>query len=329
MELPLAVQRQVEEADKLQAELIGTPEPEKVILPDEEPVIPVEDVIEKPEVKEPPDDIKAEETLDHWKQKWNTLNGMFNAKLKKEVNAETGRFNAELERQNRVISSLNEIVVTLQKERDKVPEAEDGKTPATKTPKAKAKLDEKDFIDNFGEEIRPLVEMVNELKDENQRLTVQLGSVGQTVQQSTQDRFFGDLTDAASNWQALNYDNGFNAWLDTPVEASELEPGDMFGENRRKLLEQAFYSKNAKKVARFFNLYKPATVIPKDPASNLEDQALPEPAGGGGEPIKAGPTVTADQLAKAGTDYAKGKITEDQYNKIADAYQKALAAGGR
>ena len=325
MKLPLAVQQQVEEADRLQEELTGKPEPEEAEKPPEaEPEEPIEDVTPpvapSEEVTPPP-----EESAGHWKQKYNTLQGMFKAEVKKE----SENFNAELERQNRVISSLNDIVVTLQKERNKAPEAEDGKTPDTKTSKAKTKLDEKEFIDNFGEEIGPLVEMVNSLRDENQRLTVQLGSVGQTVQQSNQDRFFGDLTNAAPNWQALNYDEGFNSFLDTPVEASELETGDTFGENRRKLLEQAFYSKNAKKVARFFNLYKPSTVIPKGKSINLEDQALPEPAGGGGEPIKAGPTVTVDQLAKAGTDYAKGKITEDQYNKIADAYQKALTAGGR
>uniref|UniRef100_A0A6M3XS52 Uncharacterized protein n=1 Tax=viral metagenome TaxID=1070528 RepID=A0A6M3XS52_9ZZZZ len=329
MELPMAVQRQVEEADKLQEELIGKAEPEKETLPEEEPEVTPEEVKKVPVEETVP---SKEDTVEYWKHKYNTLHGMYKAEVRKESDG----LRQEIDKQNKVIASLNDIVVTFQTEREKSPKKEDEVKKEEVKP-VSSTLKEEDFQD-YGDEMLAMVKTVNNLIDENEKLKVQLGTVGQTVQKTTQTvqgeserRFFSELSGMASNWQSLNNDVGFNEWLDLQAEPSELEAGDTFGNTRRKLLEGAFYGQNAKRVAKFFNDYKPSSKsskgTPIDPGS-LEDQALPE-GSGAGEPIKKGSTVTPEQLAKASLDYTQGRITEEQYDKIANAYQRGLKAGAK
>jgi len=332
MKLPLAVQRQVEEADKIQEELTGKPEPEQEILPEKEPEEKPEDVIrEMPPVEEtvPP---KGEDNVDYWKHKYATLHGMYKAEVRKESDG----LRQEIDKQNKVISSLNDIVVTFQNEREKflTPKKEEVKKDEGKP--ISSKLKEEDFEDYEGEMVT-LVKTVNKLIDENESLKVQLGTVGQTVQQATQtvqksaqDSFFSALTGAASDWQSLNNNIEFNSWLDLTAGSSELESGDTLGQTRRQILEAAFYGQNAKRVAKFFNDYKPSSKSSRGTplaTGSLEDQALPE-GSGAGEPIKAGSPVTTEQLAKASMDFTQGRITEEQFDKISNAYQKGLKAAG-
>jgi|GEM_PF-4113599 len=331
MPLPLAVQRQKEEAERIEKEMLeGKPASGEGDTPTgEEPgkETPPEN---QPGNVEPPPQPAPDKSKDpeYWKQKYQTLQGMF----EKRVQDETGKIRGELEKQQKTIDALNGIVMNFQLHRETPPssakeDGEEGKKPSV----AEApEIDEAKYAD-WDPEIQELVKSVKVLSTRNKHLEEQLSKVGQSVHtvsqnvaQDSRSRFERELSSEAPTWQAQNHDPDFNDWLDQPAEPVELRQGDTFGSSRRDLLLAAFNRRDASRVAAFFNAYKQPAPSKENP---LESQVLPE-TGGPGKPVDAGgPKYGREDVVKAGQDLVKGRITSEQYEKIINQFDKDFKAG--
>jgi hypothetical protein len=66
--------------------------------------------------------------------------------------------------------------------------------------------------------------------------------------QNVEAGFFKSLTEMVPDWEQINQDNKFLAWLE--------EIDELTGESRQSLLSRAEKSRDAARTAKFFNAYK-------------------------------------------------------------------------
>lgn len=327
--VPEAVERQAKEAEKLQQELTGKEQKGKKEA--------------KPDKKEPPK--KPEQTAPpgeqqppvDWEQKYKVLKGKYDAEVNADISALQERLTA-LEAQNadlqqklmeatNTIATLNQLIAngatgqTLGDQQQPGQGAEGGQG---QQPEASIQpLKEEDF-EPYGEELVQLARNFNALVNENQKLRDVVSTMYQDRQHTAEERFWNGLKEAVPDWEKLNNDPGFLRWLNDIDMAS--------GQTRKELLDRHFYNLNPAGVAYFFNAYKQEAGLatssqqqrPQQPAQE-QPVVMPDTGGAAPPPPEQGNiTVTREQMAKAAEDYSKGKITEEEFQKISDAFQRNI-----
>jgi len=135
------------------------------------------------------------------------------------------------------------------------------------------------------------------------------------------------MTVLVSDWEVLNYDQGFLGWLEGTD--SELDPV-----TRKQKLEYFVQRFDAEKCAKFFEAYKkaPGYVAPGGaaaPGPKKEDIIQPAASASGADaPIPGAADkgeVTAEQYNQAAKDYTQKRISYEEFEKVSDAYQRGLA----
>jgi hypothetical protein len=176
------------------------------------------------------------------------------------------------------------------------------------------------------EEIAPLTSLQQELAD----LRQQVQGTSQTMQMTARERMHADLDSSMPNWQTVNHDPEFHAWLALQDPLS--------GVSRKKLVTDAYAQNNSARVLAIFNRFVSETAAYRPASSNPE--TAPVVPHVGAQPI---PEIWSGKLiekfyastvlaAISNTDY-EGEIKKAtatrSYPHQADDHHPRLQAGRR
>lgn len=324
--IPQSVLKQGKDADEAIAK-IAKGEAVTVIAkePDAEPAAPVkpsEPAKSKPEAAEPSDET--------WKAKYTALKGKYDAEVPRQAE-EIAELRELMRRQQSTIDTLLKTVDqgggNHPPDREVIDEPGKAATHSKGFPKVN-----KEHFTGYGDEVLVLVDAVNAQSEIIQDLQGKFGTVESRVETTSKNAFLADLARLCPSWEALNTDKGFLKWLDEKETPRSRE-------TRVQLLDYYVEQQNAPQVASLFNDYIAETGWTKGGGrgaikaqSEMEGEIVPAPdvthdAGKEEASRRLGfQVVTREQLSKATRDRVAGRITEDEFNKITDNYQRTYAA---
>jgi len=308
--LPRAVQAQLEEVERIERELAvppSEPAPEPDTPPTPEPA---------PEPQTPAPPSPPQEDL--WEARYKSLKGMFDSKV------------PHLQQENQALKGqLDELSKRLD-ELVKAPK---------ETPKSTSKVTQKD-VDAFGDDLIDLIKRqaeevaaerearlhdeIKELKNRNDQLTKQLGAVAETQGQMSEQAFLGALGQRVPDWETVNVDPTFHAWL------AEADP--LSGLQRQKLLEDAVSQRDVARTAHLFTVWRPAPAPAPEPKPSAKEQLEKQIAPG---TSKVTPQPAAEKrwstqdIERFYTDLSKGVYAgrKDEAVKIEAEIDRAIAEG--
>jgi len=293
--IPQNVLRQAEEAEK---KLNSSP--------GEEPDEPAKEII-------PP---KKDTQLEALQHKFDVLQGKYNAEVPR-LNQQVVDAKATIEEKLRQIEDL-EII---SEEEEQVQENE---------------LDLKNY-EGFESEILDIVNKVNNLSGSKKDTAIMKKLKGQIAEleknsekiaehesyindksivdiERKEGKYFDEISTGVKDWEAVNNNPLFLNWLSKEDEFS--------GFTRQEILTKARQTLNSKKTITVFNAFKKSL---KRPVRDISGEVVP---GGSvnsdGFSRETGSSLTQADVAEAANAFAKGKITEEAFNKIANEFQKTI-----
>jgi hypothetical protein len=315
MALPRSIQAQYEQAEAtLAAEAARTaqpaaPEPVEVSAtpPVEQPPAP-----EPQPVATPP--VGSEEP---WEHKFRSLQGLFN----KEVPSLQGQVKA-------LNARLEQALGAMEKAKTAPPEPQAPVTPP---------VDPRD-VENFGADLVDMVNRIadrrfgsvseqveakfNELKAALGQVETRLEGTSQSVAVSAEDNFFSKLAAQVPEWEKINANPAFLAWL------SESDP--VYGVPRQRVMDNAREQLDIGRIVNVFRAFAPATTVAplvKDPV----DRQVSPKAGASTAP-QAAPakgTFTEKEITAFYNDVSKGRFRgrEAEAAAIEQSVNDAIAEG--
>ena len=222
MSLPAAIQKQVEDADRIQAALAGTPEPTPTedspapAAAEDSTPTPTGDTAKQPEAS-PPAEPRPKKSFDKddedtWRQRYFGLQGVFNAQV------------PSLQQQVRDLTSrLVAAEAQIQ-------------APTAAEPKATQRVTEKD-VEAFGSDLIDVIDRkaqevverqaaayegrIAELEQALVKAKAQIGDVTQTQAQTAKERFFAHLDTNVPSWNDMQGTSEAQAWLGTKVPGTQ------------------------------------------------------------------------------------------------------------
>jgi hypothetical protein len=319
MALPKAVQQQIDDADRLVAEINGdktgegenpNPETGEGTQP-QEPATTVVEPAPAPVSQEPVNQIPEEK----WENKYHTLKGMYDA--------EVPRLHSQVKELNSQVQTLMaEMAVT------KASVPQENKTPSLITEQDK---------EAFGPDLIDLIERATEAKvstfrereaqllGELKELKGKIGDVTERQVVSDKDRFLSGLGQQVPDWEALNVNQGFLTWL------QEIDP--VYGIPKQVALNNAYENLDVARVAAIFNAYK-SVVAPAQPAKQkanqeLQRQVAPTRSRATTEPADASNTRiwTEAEISSFYSDYRRGLVDADDAVRIEKEIHAAASEG--
>lgn len=291
--LPKAVQRQIDEANKvaeqLQQERIAALQPVAEPAPEPTPPDPAPAAETAPVAEEK----KEEAPVEAWEQKYRVLQGKYNAevpRLQRQLNDLMGRF----EQTTQQLTATQNMLASLHQQRS-APTAAQNAAPA-----ASAKLVKDEEVRDFGpdlidvmrrvarEEVTPVVEKsIQPVKQQLDQVNRTASQAADRSVQTEQERLMSTLDKEMPDWRTLNRDEGFLGWL------GQVDPYS--GEQRGSLLRQAYERLDIPRVLSFFQGYRKENAVVTPP----EAAPAPAPAAAGSQPTLE--TLVAPGTPKAGT----------------------------
>lgn len=265
MSLPKQVRAQMEEAERLERELLeaATPTPAEATEPEPKPED-TTDLLEGEPLPEPevietepePEPVKQSDD-DTWERKYKTLQGMYNAdvpRLRNEV--------ADLKTQ--LSTAITKLEAASQQ---------------TKADPVERLVTDKD-VEDFGGDLVDLIKRqateiaqaeVKRLQEENAQLREELTGVSERQGDIARQNYFSDLGRIVPDYEEINTDQRFLDWL------SEVDP--LSGFQRQEYLTNAFNTYDVARTATLFNTFKELTgstqAKPKQPPKELVRQVAP------------------------------------------------------
>ena len=236
----------------------------------------------------------SQDTNEDWEAKYKTLQG---------------KYNAEVPRLNQEVKSLREEAAKL---RAKVELFEQlvAQQPATKQSNEEDIEPEiKQLKDDFPEIYKAVLKLMEKHAVSKQDLQ----TVNQQVQHAQLSSFYSRLAQKVPDWETLNTDKDFLAWLQ--------EPADFTNKTKQQLLNEAAYAGDADLVAKFFLAYKSQTSPPAadDKLSNM----VAPPKGRSPTAVtnnsSAKPIFTAQQVEQFYRDKSLGRISKDKAAQMEEA----------
>lgn len=312
MALPRAIQKQVEDADAFVAQMTGQtdntetdPNLTQNTAPDPEPQQPIS---QEPE----PKPVVPEET---WERKYLTLKGMYDA--------EVPRLHAQMRELNGQVQSLIAENATA-KAQQSVAQPTSAKTLITEQDKEAFGSDLLDLIDRASEQkVAEFRSHNSQLMDEIRELKGKLGNVSERQVVSDKDRFLAKLEAQVPNWETLNVDQGFLAWL------AEVDP--IYGLPRQVALSNAYESFDADRTATIFKQYQ-NTLAPTQqrPSQQLQSQVAPTRSRASSAPATSAgdkPIYSQEQIANFYNEWIKGHIDPAEAERIEKDINAAYSEG--
>lgn len=180
-----------------------------------------------------------------FKQRWQTLQGIFSV---------TQQQKAQLEMR---VQQLEQLIASMQS----MPPQQQAQEPAgaqfiTDKDKEEYGGDMVDFarraaLEVVRNELSPFAGAIQALREDIGKVrgvTAQVGHLAQEQQLTKQERFFNSLTESVPDWQTVNGDQRFHAWL--------LASDPLTGITRQTYLVDAQRSYDVGRVASIFNTWK-------------------------------------------------------------------------
>lgn len=310
MATPKAVQRQLEQAEALQAQVEAANQQVEVVTD-------ATQLVQPPPPPAPPAQAPAPvtappaETVD-WKARYQSLQGMYNSEVPK-LHAQTKVFESQ-------VAALSEQVRAL--------------TAATAQKQAEQKpaVDPRD-VEQFGESMMEMVQRymngamtnvsgaLSAIDNRVKALEGQVQGVSKRTEDTLEAQFWTTLAGLVPDYEKVNASEGWLAWL-SGVDR-------LTGRPRQELLSYAQKSLDAKRVAEFFDAYK--TSIPPAPSAALNSQVSPSSGGASESPIALKPqqVITQSFIDKFYRDQIRGvfKGREAEAAQIEAAINQAAAEG--
>lgn len=286
MALPRNVERQLAEAETLHQSLQdAAAQPQTDVIDNASQLAPAASA---PAVEPPPPlahPAPVEPKIDY-EQKYKTIQGMYNAEVPR------------LQSQNRSMES--DLVALKEQVRALSQAAQQAAKPA-----AKQATDPKD-IEAFGADLIDMVQrqasashaaLRDEFAARITALEATVNGVSQKANDSLESQFYASLRAMVPDWQQINTDERWLAWL------GEEDP--TFGLPRQAALERAHSIKDAGRVAALFVQFKNA--LPKPKQESLDSQVAPTSTGA--------PTPTTQ--AEAPRQRISQKFVQSFYREVA------------
>jgi len=313
MALPKAIQKQVDDADAFVAQMTGQTDntetdPNLAPNPASAPEPPQLPISQEPE----PKPTIPEET---WERKYLTLKGMYDA--------EVPRLHAQMREMNGQVQQLIAENATARVQQT-VTQPSTAKTLITEQDKEAFGSDLLDLIDRASEQ------KVAEFRSQNahlvsriEELQGKLGNVTERQVVSDKDKFLANLSAQVPNWETLNIDQGFLAWL------AEVDP--VYGLPRQVALTNAYESLDANRTAIIFNQYQ-GKVAPmqQKPSQQLQSQVAPTRSRASPAPATSAGDKTVwsqDQIANFYNEWIKGHLDQAEAERIEKDINAAYAEG--
>jgi len=273
---------------------------------------------------------------EHWKSQHDTLKSETDQEIL-DLQSDVQRLNDAVWEQSQSIASLLKQNEALRQSGTASPqqvgqENQTGGAPAQPASITPASNLNPDDFEGYGKEIVDLVNQVNALKSENRdlkggqdRLQRLEDQTAKTAQETMWDYLDRNVTD----WEKINKTRPFLEWL------GGIDP--LSGYKRQQLLDFAVQACEGPRVASFFAQFfaetgqQPAGQEPGPKGELLgTPPILPEETGAGeppGGPQR--PTITKEQFLKAQKDVQTGRMTAEEFEKLANIYQKQQVAQQR
>lgn len=295
--LPEAVQKQVEETQKIAQQLLSgqqeTPDNEdqsdspvensgeEISSEDVQPTQDIEPTREEPE--------SEEESSEDWEHKYRVLQGKYNAevpRLHDEVK--------ELRNQNGFFAGKLELLEKLVAEKTVQPSQEVNQPEEETLPTEVQQLKE-DFPDIYA----GVTKLVESLVKRTQNIENKLGQSEEQMAQTKTQMFLSRLTEKVPDWEEINVSPEYLQWL----QAKERYTG----KTRHELLLDAYNRQDVETVAGFFLDYKAETAPP--PPAQTRQNILP-PAGRSGSSSRASakPFFKQSEIEEFYRQKALGKV---------------------
>jgi hypothetical protein len=196
-----------------------------------------------------------------WERKYLTLKGMYDA--------EVPRLHSQMRELNQQVQTLIAEAATAKAQQPKQ-EPVSAKPLITEQDKEAFGSDLLDLIDRATEQkLAGSRDLEAQLRAEINELKGKLGNVTERQVVSDKDRYEATLSAQVPDWEAMNVDQGFLAWL------AEVDP--VYGMPRQYALTNAYESLDANRTATIFKQYK-ATIAPtqrQQPNRELQRQVAP------------------------------------------------------
>ena len=318
MDLPKAIQAQLDEAAEIEKQL-KQPETPPVEQTDTDPEVtpapePAPDVVPQSEPASEPNAV-PEET---WERRFKTLAGKYEA--------ETPRLHQQIRDLQLQLQSQAEALIELQSRPEPKPEPA---KPLVTT----------DDEESFGADLvnlmrRVATEATNSVADRLARLEAaasQLNTLQQKVTevstsqaQTAEERFYAKITEAVPDWQEVDKDDRWLAWL------ADYDP--IVGGPRQNALNTAFESLDSGRVVALLNQWKALTVVPQQQATaqtqaELQRQVAPSKS----KATTATPVTekiwSADEYERAFDPRLKATMSADEVQKLQAEADRAAAEG--
>jgi len=312
MALPRAIQKQVEDADAFVSQMTGQtdntetdPNSIQNTAPDPEPQQPIS---QEPE----PKSVIPEET---WERKYLTLKGMYDA--------EVPRLHAQMRELNGQVQSLIAENATARAQQPAA-QPSSSKTLITEQDKEAFGSDLLDLIDRASEQkVAEFRNHNSQLMGEIKELKGKLGDVSERQGVSDKDRFIAKLAAQVPNWETLNVDQGFLAWL------AEVDP--IYGLPRQVALSNAYESSDADRTAIIFKQYQGMLAPTQQrPSQQLQSQVAPTRSRASSAPATSAgdkPIYSQDQIANFYNEWIKGHIDPTEAERIEKDINAAYSEG--
>lgn len=305
IERQLSGETQQPEPSVEEAEVVEQPEPEAELA--QEPETP--EVAPEPEVEKPE---KPEEDAAVWRQKYKTLQGMYDKEVP-QLHSQVKDLKAEL-------NKISEAMKAKQEEEVKAPQS----------------LVTDEDVQNFGEDLISVQRKVAQevaaqydakLEAYEAKIAKLEESLGTTQSSVAESSFESRLHRLVPNFSEVNADPKWIAWLD------EVDP--VLRAPRRSVAEQAYQSGDAEGVAYYVDMFN-KTIAPEPepevvkPNKELESQIQPSRKAASNAPTsQKGKNYTTAQITqmfnKAARLSSTGKV--DEANKLEAEIDSAYMQG--
>lgn len=260
MAMPQAIEKQAAEAEQLQVDVYGSQaQPTEVEQPvldaaPEKPEVPAT-VTPLPKAAEPEKAAPSEDVA-YWKKRFDTVQG--------KLNAEMPQLYQQIREQGEQIKNLTSKL------------AEKATPPAEPS----SLVTQKD-IDDYGADLIDAMRRTAQdearkayaaeraaLEDRFGAVESRVGQVGQRVEATAVESFWGDVVKLRPDWPTVDTDPAWIEWLDTSPEYADT--------TYRELATQAIAKGNAPKIAKLVETWKKETgqaPAPSAPATQRRPQA--------------------------------------------------------
>lgn len=315
MALPRAVQEQADLADQMVAQIQGVPPAKTDDTPpaDPQPQDPPADIPQqevKPDVLPELPEV-SEET---WKQRFVTMQGKYHA--------EVPRYAEQI---RELTNTVNVLLTENNALREQITQRVDEKpaSPVTDSEREAFGSDLVDLQERIAKSVaEPLMREIETLKAKNKELEGRVGTVDKQASVTAQEAFFTRLGSVVPDWEVLDTDPRFLAWLD--------EIDVVYGVPRRTALQAAHGALDVARVAAIFNAFKQSLPAPKpSPKQDLSSQVAPTRSrtaqvatDGHSEKV-----WTDADITRFYSDVRTGALTEEDASRIEQEMQLALNEG--